>query len=86
MASPIVGTAGDDTLQDTPGNDILNGNEKSGIQSGADGDDVLNGWTGIDTLEGGAGNDGVLNLPGFLKVIVLDNLSIADLSADDFLL
>src|SRR5262249_46457008 len=63
---PIVGTAGNDTLNGTSfadtlqglaGNDVLNGNGGNDVFIGGDGNDTLNGNNGNDTLTGGTGND-----------------------------
>ncbi|MFC3321337.1 hypothetical protein [Mesorhizobium cantuariense] len=60
---PIVGGAGNDTL---------NGGSAKEALYGFDGDDTLNGSAGGDTLTGGAGNDTFIFQAGFGKDTIID--------------
>ncbi|TIR31044.1 MAG: calcium-binding protein, partial [Mesorhizobium sp.] len=54
---PIVGGAGNDTLNGTNFADTLTGAAGTDTLNGSDGNDTLNGGAGTDTLNGGSGND-----------------------------
>ncbi|MDX8503708.1 calcium-binding protein, partial [Mesorhizobium sp. VK4C] len=54
---PIVGGAGDDTLNGTANGDTLQGNGGADVLNGNNGNDTLTGGLGADALNGGGGND-----------------------------
>ncbi len=57
VATPIVGTPGNDTLNGTGGDDVITGLAGNDTLNGLDGNDTLNGDDGNDILNGGNGND-----------------------------
>ncbi|OYT88680.1 MAG: hypothetical protein CFE43_21255, partial [Burkholderiales bacterium PBB3] len=57
LLNPILGTAGNDTLNGTAGNDSINGLAGDDTLYGFAGNDKLIGGPGVNTLVGGTGND-----------------------------
>ncbi len=57
VGDPIEGTAGDDTLNDTPEDHILDGKDGNDRLSGGGGNDTLIGGAGDDSLDGGKDDD-----------------------------
>ena len=57
VASPVMGTPGDDTLNGTENGDVIYGLGGNDTLDGGAGDDILNGGAGDDILNGGDGAD-----------------------------
>lgn len=56
-SGPIMGSAGDDTLNGSKGNDFITGGHGNDTIDGGRGNDVIIGGEGDDSMYGGAGND-----------------------------
>ncbi|TIO47062.1 MAG: calcium-binding protein, partial [Mesorhizobium sp.] len=75
---PIVGGAGNDTLNGSNGNEMLYGLAGTDTLNGSDGNDTLSGGVDNDALNGGSDNDTYVFNPGDGSDTINDSSGAAD--------